>query len=59
MIENKSIWDECTHLYNLSKTLRFELKPIGETLEHIKRNKLIEEFIAPEREDGFCSSYEL
>lgn len=28
--------DELTGLYNLSKTLRFELKPVGKTLEHIE-----------------------
>lgn len=29
------LFQEFTHLYPLSKTLRFELKPIGKTLEHI------------------------
>lgn len=28
--------EELTGLYNLSKTLRFELKPVGKTLEHIE-----------------------
>ncbi len=32
---------ELTGLYSLSKTLRFELKPIGKTLEHIKKKGLI------------------
>lgn len=32
---------ELTGLYQLSKTLRFELKPIGKTLEHIERKGLI------------------
>ena len=32
---------ELTGLYQLSKTLRFELKPIGKTLEHIEKKKLI------------------
>lgn len=32
---------ELTNLYSLSKTLRFELKPIGKTLEHIERKGLI------------------
>ncbi|MDH4200027.1 MAG: type V CRISPR-associated protein Cas12a/Cpf1 [Spirochaetia bacterium] len=27
--KQKSIWDEFTNLYSLSKTLRFELKPVG------------------------------
>lgn len=29
------LFQEFTHLYPLSKTVRFELKPIGKTLEHI------------------------
>ena len=33
--------EELTGLYQLSKTLRFELKPIGKTLEHIERKGLI------------------
>lgn len=32
---------ELTGLYSLSKTLRFELKPIGKTLEHIESKGLI------------------
>lgn len=32
---------ELTGLYSLSKTLRFELKPIGKTIEHIERKGLI------------------
>ncbi len=39
----KSIWDSFTNKYPLSKTLRFELKPIGRTLENIKKKGLIEE----------------
>ena len=31
---------ELTGLYSLSKTLRFELKPIGKTLEHIESKGL-------------------
>lgn len=34
-------FDELTGLYSLSKTLRFELKPIGRTLEHIESKGLI------------------
>lgn len=34
-------FNELTGLYSLSKTLRFELKPIGKTLEHIERKGLI------------------
>ena len=33
----KSIWDGFTHKYKLTKTLRFELKPQGETKENIKK----------------------
>lgn len=33
--------DQLTGLYSLSKTLRFELKPIGKTIEHIERKGLI------------------
>jgi CRISPR-associated protein Cpf1 len=32
-----------TGLYSLSKTLRFELKPIGKTLENIKKAGLLEQ----------------
>ncbi len=38
----KSI-DELTGLYQLSKTLCFELKPIGKTLAHIERKGLIKQ----------------
>lgn len=34
-------FNELTRLYSLSKTLRFELKPIGRTLEHIEKKELI------------------
>ena len=34
-------FDELTGLYSLSKTLRFELKPIGRTLEHRENKGLI------------------
>jgi CRISPR-associated protein Cpf1 len=33
--------DNFTGLYSLSKTLKFELKPIGKTLEHIQKNGLL------------------
>ena len=36
-------FNEFVGLYPISKTLRFELKPIGKTLEHIQRNKLLED----------------
>ena len=31
-----------TNLYQLSKTLRFELKPIGKTKENIEKNGILE-----------------
>lgn len=34
--QKKSIFDEFTGKYQLSKTLRFELKPIGETIENMR-----------------------
>ena len=33
--------NQLTGLYSLSKTLRFELKPVGKTLEHIESKGLI------------------
>lgn len=41
MEPKKSIWDEFTNLYSLQKTLRFELKPQGKTLEYIENKGLI------------------
>ena len=41
MSTNKSIWDDFTNLYSLNKTLRFELRPVGRTLENIKNTKNI------------------
>lgn len=35
-------FENFTGLYPLSKTLRFELKPIGKTLEYIEKNGLLE-----------------
>ncbi len=35
-------FDLLTQKYKLSKTLRFELKPIGKTAEYLKKNKIIE-----------------
>ena len=37
----KKIEEEFTNKYSLTKTLRFELKPIGKTLEHIEHKGLI------------------
>ncbi|MBR1537826.1 MAG: type V CRISPR-associated protein Cas12a/Cpf1 [Treponema sp.] len=38
---NKTI-NDFTDLYSLSKTLRFELKPVGQTLENIKNGHFLE-----------------
>lgn len=35
MSHTKSVFDDFTNLYSLSKTLRFELKPVGKTLNHL------------------------
>lgn len=51
-----------THLYPLSKTLRFELKPIGKTEEHILKNGLLDNDQARAKDyetvkeliDGYC-----
>ena len=34
--------DRFTGLYPISKTLRFELKPIGKTLENIEKNGILQ-----------------
>lgn len=34
-------FQDFTNLYSLSKTLRFELKPIGKTLEHIEQKEIL------------------
>lgn len=36
----KTIYNDFIGLNNISKTLRFELKPIGKTLEYIKKSKI-------------------
>lgn len=33
----------CKKKYSLSKTLRFELKPVGKTLEYINENGVVSE----------------
>ena len=35
-------FEDFTNLYQLSKTLRFELKPIGKTRENIEKNGILE-----------------
>jgi len=47
----KCIWDDFTNKYSLSKTLRFELRPVGKTLEYIKERGLIE--VDKQREEEF------
>ena len=42
----RRIADEFINLYPVSKTLRFELKPIGRTLEYIERDGIIETDVA-------------
>ena len=37
-----SIFSSFTHQYPLSKTLRFELKPIGKTLQHIQEKNFVQ-----------------
>ena len=41
MKASQSIWDKFTNLYPLQKTLRFELRPVGKTEEHIKKAGII------------------
>lgn len=41
-LKNQNIFSNFTNLYSLSKTLRFELKPIGKTEEFLKKNKVFE-----------------
>ncbi len=43
-------FNDLTGLYSLSKTLRFELKPIGKTLENIERKGIIEQDTQREKE---------
>jgi len=38
-----SAFDKFTGLYPLSKTLKFELIPIGKTLEYIEKNGLLDQ----------------
>lgn len=40
--KTKSVFDNFTRKYALSKTLRFELKPVGKTEQFLKDNKIIE-----------------
>ena len=41
-MEVKNFLSQLTKKYSLSKTLRFELKPVGKTLDFIKENKIFE-----------------
>lgn len=42
-MKNATDYSMFTQLYQLSKTLRFELKPIGKTLENIEKSGLLEQ----------------
>lgn len=42
MINTMKSLNDFTNLYSLSKTLRFELKPIGKTLENIQKHGILE-----------------
>ena len=55
---NKSVFDEFTGKYSLSKTLRFELKPVPRTLEHMRKHleydKKLQTFLKDQRiEDAY------
>ena len=39
----RGLYDDFTNLYSVSKTLRFELIPQGETKDNIEKEGLIEE----------------
>ncbi len=39
----KCLWYDFTNLYSISKTLRFELKPFGRTLEYIHKRGIVEQ----------------
>ncbi len=41
-MEKKNIFDQFTDKYSLSKTLRFELKPVGKTEDVLRENKVFE-----------------
>lgn len=41
-MKQQSVFDEFTKKYQLSKTLRFELKPVGKTADFLKINKVFE-----------------
>lgn len=40
--KNQNLFSDFTNLYSLSKTLRFELKPVGKTQEMLEKNKVFE-----------------
>lgn len=47
----QSVFDSFTNLYSLSKTLRFELRPVGATLKNLKNNGIIDRDI--ERDEDY------
>lgn len=42
-MKNQHLFSKFTNQYQVSKTLRFELKPQGKTLENIEKNELIQQ----------------
>ena len=58
---NDSLYDSLHRKYALSKTLRFELKPIGKTRENIEKNNLLKEdeyrAIAYKNVKKYCDEY--
>jgi len=43
MSSKKSVFDDFTNLYSLSKTLRFELKPVGKTQKMLEEARVFKE----------------
>lgn len=51
MEAKRSIWDDFTNQYSLSKTLRFELKPIGSDFKFLESNDKVHPMIKKTIED--------
>lgn len=41
-MKEKRMYNDLNNFYSVSKTLRFELRPIGETLDNLKENRVLE-----------------
>ena len=58
---NENLYSNLHRKYALSKTLRFELKPVGKTRENIEKNHLLEEdeyrAIAYKNVKKYCDEY--